>query len=224
VRLRARHQRSIAKGCVIVAIGAVGASVLAAQSNGRDLPLGVRSIAGVTLNEDSAVSIRAKLGPTPERRIGSGHDAYLSWCYVSPNALLELMSDDSDMRTPGRALNVIRLRADAPSSEREGCASLGGRGLSTSSGLRLGLDSVQIERLLGTPTRRVADSLIYFFDAKQYLRHGTPEYNRWDTPEYWETCFNAGPPFANVSAMLLVVMREGRAIEIRIGRNDQSVC
>jgi hypothetical protein len=212
----------------LLAIGLGALRVLGAQSADHDLPLGVRSLAGVTLNRDSAASIRAKLGSTRERRVGIGDDGYISWCYVSegsPRVLLELMSDASDMATPGQALNVIRLRANAPSEDRVGCASLRtAAALSTPAGLRLGLDQTRIEALLGRPTRSGPDSLTYAFDAKQYMRRGTPEYEAWDTPEQREACFDAGPPYANVGATLIVVLRDARAVEIRIERYDQSVC
>jgi hypothetical protein len=135
------------------------------------------------------------------------------------------MSDASDMGTPGQALNVLRLRDDAPSADRAACARLrASADLSTPSGLRLGLSAARVEDLLGPPTRRHADSLVYYFDAKEYLRPDSPEYKVWDTPERWETCFQAGPPYANVAASVIVVLRDGRAAEIRIERNDQSVC
>lgn len=202
---------------------------LEAQSNGHDLPRGLRSLAGVTLNRDSAASIRAKLGGTRERRVGTGHEVYASWCYLpaagASRALLELMSDASDMGTPGRALNVIRLRADAPSDDRRGCARLPASSkLSTADGLRLGARRANIEALLGSPTRRRADSVVYEFDAKEFMRPGTPEYRTWDTPEYRESCFEAGPPYANVAGTVIVLLRNGRAVEIRVERFDQSAC
>lgn len=211
------------------ALGALYIADLRAQSGGRDLPRGVRSLAGVTLNQDSAATIRAKLGNTRTRRIGTGHGVYASWCYVpagrSSRALLELMSDASDMGTPGQALNVIRVRADAPAEDREGCTGLRASArLSTPAGLGLGLGVAKIEELLGRPTYRGADSLIYYFDAKEYLRPDSPAYKAWDTPEYWETCFNAGPPYANVESTITVLLRGGRVVELRIERYDQSVC
>lgn len=221
--------RATKTSALAIALSVAAIANLPAQSGGRDLPAGFRSLAGVTLNRDSATTIRAKLGSTRERRIGTGHDVYTSACYVpadgSPNALLELMSDASDMGTPGRALNVIRLRADAPSADRRGCAPLHApAALSTPGGLRLGLAAAKIEALLGRPTRRAADSLIYYFDAKEFLRPDSPAYEAWDTPEYRESCFDAGPPFANAEATVIVVLRDDRAVEIRLERNDQSVC
>ncbi len=200
-----------------------------AQLPRHDLPIVFRSLAGVALDRDSASSILAKLGPTRERRIGTGHDVYESWCYVipreSPTALLELMSDASDMGTPGRELNVIRVRESAPVADREACAPLRtSPPVSTPGGLRLGLGTSAIRGLLGQPTRSTPDSLIYDFDAKEYLRPGTPAYEIWNTPEYRESCFNAGPPYANVAASVIVVLRDRRAAEIRIERYDQAVC
>lgn len=212
-----------------LALGALAPRTLHAQSTGRDLPPGFRTLAGVTLNRDSATTIRAALGRTRERRIGAGHDVYDAWCYTaarsSPGALLEFMSDASDMGTPGRALNVIRLRAAAPAEDREGCAPLPALArLSTPAGLRLGLDAARVRALLGRPTRTAADSLIYDFDAKAYLRPGTPDYDRWNTQEYRESCFDAGPPYANVAASVIVVLRDGRVAELRVERYDQAVC
>lgn len=208
-----------------VGLGAFCVTNLHAQSGGRDLPQGFRSLAGVTVNRDSAVTIRTKLGTTRERHAGS----YTAWCYLpsdtSHHSLLELMSDASDMGTPGLALNVIRVRADAPSEDRNGCAPLrDSTELSTPAGLRLGLSAERIEQLLGPPTRSRADSLIYYYDAKRYLLAGTPEYETWDTLEYRESCFDAGPPFAYVEATVTIVLHDGRAVELRIERYDQSVC
>lgn len=202
---------------------------LGAQSGGQDLPRGFRSLAGVTLNQDSAATIHAKLGPTRERHVGAGHDVRVSWCYVltkgSSSALLELMSDASDMGTPGQALNVIRLRADAPADDRDGCALLpASAALSTPAGLRLGLGVATIQQLLGRPTRQRADSLIYDFDAKEYLRPDNPKYEIWNTPEYRESCFDAGLPYANVGATVIILLHDGRATEIRMERYDQSIC
>ena len=214
---------------VAIALTALSVAALHGQSNGKDLATGFRSIAGVTLNRDSAATLGARLGTTRERRVGAGHDAYVSWCYVpaggSSGALLELMSDVSEMGTPGRALNVIRVRADAPPADRAGCSPLRDTAdLSTPAGLRLGLSSAAIQNLLGRPTRRSADSLIYEFDAKEYLSPGSPAYETWNTLESRESCFDAGPPFANVEATVIVLLRDGRAVEVRIERNDQSVC
>jgi hypothetical protein len=202
---------------------------LRGQAAGQDLPLGLRSLAGVTLNRDSAATIRAKLGHTRERRIGVGHDAYTSWCYVpidsSPNALVELLSDAGELGTPGQTLNVIRLRDDASVEDRSGCALLRTPvELSTPAGLRLGLHAADIEQLLGPPRRSTADSLIYYFDAKEYLPPNSPEYEIWNTPEHRETCFDAGLPYANVGASVIVVLRDGRVAEMRIERQDQSIC
>ncbi|HEY4216457.1 MAG TPA: hypothetical protein VGM67_04935 [Gemmatimonadaceae bacterium] len=212
-----------------IALSALCVANVRCQSRGQDLPLGFRSLAGVTLNRDSASTIRATLGNTREQRVGTGHDIDTRWCYVFTNgssrSLLELLSDASDMGTPGQELNVIRLRAVAPSEDREGCAALHGSAeLSTPGGLRLGLASSKIEQLLGRPTRRAADSLIYNFDAKEFLRPDSPQYETWNTTEYRESCFDAGPPYANVEATLIVLLRDDRAIEIRIERYDQSVC
>lgn len=216
-------------GVFALALMALCVAGLDAQSGGKDLPPGFRSIAGVTLNRDSAVTIRAKLGATRERRIDAGHGFYYSWCYVpvggSSRVLLELMSDAGDMGTPGRALNVIRLRADAPTDDRSKCAPLAdSAGLSTPAGLHLGLASARIRELLGRPTRIAADSLIYDFDAKEFLSPGSSAYEIWNTLESRESCFDAGPPFANVEATAIVVLRDDRAVEIRLERNDQSVC
>lgn len=217
---------------LVAALCALSFAEAGSQSRGQDLPRGFRSLAGVTLNQDSAVTIRAKLGDTRERRIGAGHDVYTSWCYVeaheSSGALLELMSDASDMGTPGEALNVIRLRADAPLEDRTDCARLPQpaalSSLSTPAGLRLGLRGSEVRDLLGRPSRVRGDSLIYYFDAKEYLRPDSPRYEAWDTSEYRESCFDAGPPYANVEASVIGVLRDGRAVEVRIERNDQSVC
>ena len=212
-----------------LALMALCTAQLEAQSGGKDLPLGFRSVAGVTLNRDSAATIRAKLGATRERRVDAGHGFYYSWCYVpgsgSSRVLLELMSDAGDMGTPGHALNVIRLRANAPSNDRSECASLSdSAGLSTPAGLRLGLSSARVQELLGRPTRAAPDSLVYDFDAKEFLSPGTPAYEIWNTLESRESCFDAGSPFANVEATAIVVLRDDRAVEIRLERNDQSVC
>jgi hypothetical protein len=212
-----------------ICLTALSIADLRGQSGGQDLSLGFRSLAGVTLNRDSAATVRAKLGVTRERRIGAGHDAYTRWCYVkgegSSSALLELLSTAGDMGTPGQELNVIRLRASAPSEDRAGCAQLrASAGLSTPSGLRLGLGSARIEALLGRPMRRAADSLIYYFDAREFMRPDSPQFEAWNTPENREACFEAGPPFANIGATVIVLLRDDRAVEIRIERYDQSVC
>ncbi|MGH7654232.1 MAG: hypothetical protein ACREN6_06165 [Gemmatimonadaceae bacterium] len=200
-----------------------------AQSAGDDLPPGFRSLAGVTLNRDSAATIRAKLGTARERRSGAGRDALTDWCYVPADGpdrtVLDLMSDASDMGTPGQALNVFRLRADAPAEERRGCAPLPASAqLSTPAGLRLGLRSSEVQELLGAPTRQTADSLSYSFEAKEFLRPDSPEYQMWNTLENRESCFDAGPPYANIEAAVIVLIRDGRAVEIRVERYDRSVC
>lgn len=212
-----------------IALGALCIAELGAQTGARDMPPGLRSLAGVTLNRDSAASIRATLGATRERHVGAGHDAYIVWCYTlpheSPRALLELMSDASEMGTPGRALNVIRLRVDAPARDREGCTPLPASAeLATPAGLRLGLVPARIRQLLGAPASVHADSLVYEFSAKEFLRPGTPAYEHWNTMEYRESCFDAGPPYANVRGTAIVLLRHARAEEIRLERYDQSVC
>lgn len=212
-----------------LALCAVSVGDLRAQSDGRDLPRGIRSLAGLTVNVDSATTIAATLGRARERRIGTGDDARVVWCYVSSNrsaaAELELMSDASPMGTPGRELNVIRLRAHASAADRQGCARLPASAtLSTPAGLRLGLGAAAIQELIGPPTRSTADSMVYDFAAKRYMDPGTPEYEKWNTLEYRESCFDAGPPYANVWGRVIVVLEHGRAVEIRTERYDQSVC
>jgi hypothetical protein len=212
-----------------MALSVLRMAELQGQSGGKDLPPGFRTLAGVTLNRDSAATIRAKLGPTSLRRIGKGNDARMIWCYVSTKdsggALLELMSDVSNMGTLGAMLNVIRLRADASPEDRRRCKSLRDSAeLSTPAGLRLGLGLARIEALLGQPQHRSADSLTYYFDAKEYLRADSPEYAIWNTPEHRESCFDAGLPYANVAATIIVVLRDDRAVEIRVARYNQSIC
>ena len=222
------HLSTMKTSALAVALSTLCIANVRAQVGGRDLPVGLRSLAGVTLNRDSAASIRAKLGTTRERRVGGGRDALVEWCYLPPGSahgLLELMSDASAMGTPGRELDVIRLRSEAPSEEREDCVPLHASSpLSTPAGLRLGLDVAQITHRLGAPERMHADSLICEFATKEYLRPGTPEYERWNTMEYRESCFDAGPPYANVLARVIVLLRNGRAVEIRMERYDRSVC
>lgn len=203
--------------------------LLAAQSAGHDLPLPFRSVAGVTVDRDSAISIRATLGPARERRVGSGDEVFTRWCYLaaddSSGPLLELMSDASDMGTPGKELNVIRLRTHASSRDREGCAPLGRSvTLATPGGLRLGLARRAIEKLLGTPNRRHADSLRYYFQAREYLRPGTAVYDEWNTPERRESCFDAGLPYVDAGGTVTVLLHDGKAVEIRIERYDQAIC
>ena len=212
-----------------LALLALAAAGSAAQSGDRDLPPGMRSIAGVTLNRDSAASIRQKLGATRERKVGAGHDGFVSWCYVarpdSSPILLELMSDVSDMGTRGRELNVIRLRAASSAKARQGCTPLGSSvTLATPSGLRLGLTASQARALLGRPSRTTADSLVYDFDAKEYMRPDSPYYAGWNSAERRESCFGGGPPYANVGGTVILVLVAQQVAEIRLERYDQSVC
>jgi hypothetical protein len=206
------------------------APALCAQAKPRaaDLPRAFRSIAGVELNRDSARSIQAKLGSTPTQRIGSGHDTYLVWCYQAQVgdsiATVELMSDESDMGTRGHALNIIRLRS-SKTNLSDKCGKLpSDASLATSGGLRLGLRRADVERILGTPTRRSGDSLVYDFVAKEYMAPSSAEYKAWNTPKYRKECFAGGPPFANVGATAIVRFANDRTIEIRLERYDQSTC
>jgi hypothetical protein len=213
----------------VLALATLRVATLQAQSRGEDLPHGVRTISGVTLNRDSAASIRAKLGETRERRVGTGHDSFVSFCYVrsdrSSRTVLELMSDASDMGTSTRELNVIRLRADAPTRERQGCAPLPASAvLSTPAGLQLGLARARILDLLGRPARSTPNSLVWIYDAREYLRPDTPDFETWNTPENRESCFDAGPPYVNVAAKVVIITRDGRATEIRLERYDQAIC
>jgi hypothetical protein len=215
-----------------LALTVFAAPNLWSQSGGRDLPLGLRSFAGVTLNRDSAASIRATLGTTRERRVLIGGERYVVLCYAlsgdSSSAMLELMTnagDATDVGASKHALNVIRLRAESPSEDRSGCARLhASTSLPIPGGLRLGSDVAAIEERLGSPTRIGADSLTYDFATKEYLAAGSPEFEIWNTPEYRESCFDAGLPYANVRARLTIVLREGRATEIRSERYDKSIC
>src|SRR6478609_4013198 len=79
-------------------------SLAQGKARNADLPEPMRSILRVTLDVDSAITVRAKLGATRERSIGSGDDTYASWCYLAADssALIELMSDRSDMGTIGK--------------------------------------------------------------------------------------------------------------------------
>ena len=186
-------------------------------------------MAGVTLNRDSAASIHAKLGTTDEREVGAGHDVLLSWCYLvrrdTSSALLELMSDASDMGTAGHALNVIRLRASSLSEERSGCAPLATNGMpSTPAGLRLGLTTRAIRRMLGSPSRQAADSIIYEFVTKEYMRPGSPGYRAWNTPTHRKECFEGGRPYSNVFATVIILLSNGHASEVRLERYDQATC
>jgi hypothetical protein len=193
-----------------------------------DLPRAFRSVASIELNRDSALSVRAKLGTAPTRRVGSGHDTYLAWCYLvvagGSTKTLELMSDDSDTGTRGHAVNVIRLRSIRPDEPRN-CTHLPvRRPLSTPGGLQLGLTRTDIERLLGRPTRLFRDSSIYDFVSKELMKPSSAEYKAWNTPKYRKECFGGGPPYADVGATVAVLFRDGHAIDIRLERYDQSTC
>ena len=214
---------TVAVGLSAVAIGSQ------AQSLQRDLPASFRSMAGVTLNRDSAASIRRKLGLSAERKIGADHDTFTSWCYLtredSSPVILELMSDASDMGTPGRALNVIRLRTAASQEDRHGCVILRTpMTLSTPSGLRLGLTARSIQRLLGRPTRTSGDSLVYEFEAREYMRRGSPEFRAWNTPARRKSCFAGGPPYSNIGTTVMLRLLDDRVTEIRLARYDQATC
>jgi hypothetical protein len=205
-------------------------STLGAQLAPRalDLPRPFRSLAGIELNRDSALSLGAKLGTAPTKRVGSGHDTYLSWCYLAVTGAsattLAFMSDDSDMGTHGHAVNVIRLRSSQP-DQPSNCTELPARrSLSTPGGLQLGLTRTDIERLLGTPTRLSGDSLVYDFVSKEFMKPSSPEYKTWNTPKYRKECFGGGLPYADVGATVTVLLRDGHVIELRLERYDQSTC
>jgi hypothetical protein len=195
----------------------------------EDLPRGFRTLAGVELNRDSALSVFAKLGPARERRVGSGHDFYRSWCYLIKDAgapiVLELLSDASDMGTSGHAVNVIRLRSGASSLQRKQCSLLVSHApLTTAAGLRLGLTRKEVQAQLGVPTGRFRDSLVFEFESKEYMKKSSPTYAAWNTPERRKNCFGGGEPFSNVGAAVMVLFRNERAVEIRLERFDQSTC
>jgi hypothetical protein len=202
---------------------------LPGQTRQHDLPAAFRSVAGVTLNRDSAATIRAKLGATVERQVGTGHDVLASWCYVARTdaspVLLELMSDMSDMGTQGRALNVIRLRDASAAEDRAGCARLPSSSvLSTRNGLRLGLTAKAVQGLLGKPARMTGDSLVYEFEAKEYMPRRSREYRHWNTPELRKSCFEGGPPYASVGGTAIIRIVDDRVAEIRLERYDQATC
>ena len=204
------------------------APVAKAQVSARntDLPADMRSIAGLVVNRDSALSVKAKLGATRERMSGSGHDVLLVWCYVTADSsLLELMSDRSGMGTDGKALNVIRLRARYPASQGAGCGRLSTKvPLSTPGGLRLGLTRSEATARLGRPARQVADSFVYEFSGKEFMKPGSSEYKSWNTPERRKSCFEGGAPYSNVWATAILVFHETRAVELRLERYDQATC
>ena len=209
----------------------VGTTHAAAQVKPRaeDLPRGFRALGGVELNRDSALSVFAKLGSAGERRVGSGHDVYRSWCYLIDDAgvpiVLELLSDASEMGTAGHAVNVIYLRSGASRSERKQCSSLVSHApLTTAGGLRLGLTRKQVQAQLGVPTRRFRDSLVFEFESKEYMKKSSPEYAVWNAPQRRKSCFNGGEPFSTVSATVMVLFRGEHSVKIRLERYDQSTC
>ena len=206
------------------------AAISAQQGPKRDVPLAMRSVLHIVLNQDSALSIVGKLGPAQQWSSGEGHDRFVNWCFQSgggtSGTTLHLMSDDSDMGTEGHQVNVIRiLSGSSLALDGHKCGTLKGAGAVSGVGpLSLGATREDVRELLGQPTRSTGDSLVYDLNAEEALDPKSPFFAHWNTPERRKECFEGRSPFVYVGGMIATVFAGDRAQEIRIERYNNAIC
>lgn len=211
---------------VIAFLCAVPAS---AQDGPRwDIPPAARAVAGITLNQDSLAGVRAKLGPAQPWTGGAHHDELTSVCYVlgsgAGGQTLVVATDVSVMGLSHQPVNVIALRAGAqPNVDGHACTPVA-TPWTDGAGLRLGMARREVHALLGAPHRTAGDSIVYVLSDREPMRPGTPEYERWNTPERRRSCFDGGPPFAWVGGSVTVHMRADAVAAVRLERYNGAVC
>ena len=224
--------RASGKHVITASLLALPIALISAQEGApkRDVPPAMRSVLGVALNRDSALSIVAKLGLAQAWSSGEGHDRFVNWCFRSGDgtigATLHLMSDDSDMGTESHQVNVIRIfNGSSRAIDGHKCATLRtGAAISGVGPLSLAATRDEVRRLLGQPTRSTADSLVYDLNGEEALDPNSPFFAHWNTPEKRQACFQGRSPFVSVGGMIATVFASDRVREIRIERYNNAIC
>ena len=156
------------------------------------------------------------------------HEELTSLCYRNGDGAtgrtLLVATDASVMGLAHLPVNVIELREGAQLRvQGHACATVL-LPSTAAAGLRLGMNRSEVRSLLGPPHRVAGDSLVYVVRDREPMTPGSPEFERWNTPERRRACFDGGPPFAWVGGHVTVHLSNDAAVAIRLERYNGAVC
>ena len=125
------------------------------------LPRAALEILGVQVGRDRLRDARSKLGVAPLLNQGGPHAA-LGICYETPLDGATLVVETGSLEFDPTDADVVDTLVLVKGAA-QGCGRLATKGLSTRSGLRLGMTSMDVVSRFGPPGKRTPDLLLYAF-------------------------------------------------------------
>jgi len=210
----------------IVPLLTTGLQAQGAPARHGDMPLQVRSIGRLRLNQDNLASVSERVGPVSPWETGDAGDSRVWWCYRnSSDSILTILlaSSSGEMGGPNHEVDQITLlRGPGADTLASHCATASLGRLSTPDGIRLGISKADALRLLGRPSRQTASMLRYEWEAEVPLATTDPNYRYWNGRR--AECFDGRAPFVDVFSEAVLQFGANGAQRITIERNDESMC
>ena len=182
-------------------------------------PASTLQIAGLSLVDPHLPDkIKRKLGPVVEVSRGDASTGRHQYCYVSPRDPRERLIFEF-----GEVDSIFYLFEDGRSwNGSEYCrpSKLVSDGLSTPSGLRLGVSILQIQRILGKPTLKKDDQLIYLRSIKVKATPEEIKRARADAPDMSEEEFQRDYSYWDFSTYIEARFREGKLYYLAISQSE----
>jgi hypothetical protein len=157
------------------------------------------TILGLTIGRASLKDVEAKLGPAPHAQARGDATASHTICYISltDGAVLEFGAGPMGSFTDVTEFEIWSREAKFPNASACSPSSLINRGLSTTSGIRLGLTLDQLNKIVGRNPKTQGAVARYELVCRQKM---TPEeVNAFKTTNNWDV--SSSPYFDVVSTV-----------------------
>jgi hypothetical protein len=199
-----------------------------ARTNHRDQPLCSEASAkkirlseadltvlGLTIGHSSLKDVQAKLGSATSRKVSREDESDIALCYVSQEDATVLVfysgamggwADITEFEVWGREAMFPRPSDCSPSN-------LVSRSLSTQSGIKLGLATEELARILGTPSKSGRASIKYECLCRRKMT--VDEVARFKTSNGWDV---TGDPYFNQSTWVDVRLNDSKVSRVQIGK------
>lgn len=175
-------------------------------------------IAGVTLGAAHDFRpIRSEFGEAAEVERGDAASGRDQICYVSPSGSPHLIFEF------GEVASVVYLFEGGPKWNGSELCAMNPRvsaGISTASGLRLGLGPQQVKTILGTPNVATPDKLVYYFEFKKKTSAEELAQLRKDNLSMTDAEFRRNFEFLGVTAYFEARFAAGKLNYLAISRSE----
>lgn len=193
--------------------------------SGKDIRTQERELAssnfrfiGIDLNEDMFAQAAAKLGPTTIIQRGDASTGRAQACYVpDEDAKVHLILEQSEV-----AFTLYLFSDGRPWNGSDQCAHshLISLSLSTASGLHLGQTPSEVISILGEPSNRSKNELIYSVHVKKKASEGNLKKLRQQNPEMSDEDFHKAYDFYDLGAAVHAKFTDSKLTFLEVSKAE----